>query len=344
MSPYTPQDAFTAPELYDLSDLVKGSDTGDANVPLKALADQTNYLKNRMRRYEGVKIFTGDHAFDTTDLGYLLLFQLTGNNTFTLPDVGSLLPGTRIAVKTSIASIHALTVQSQEQQNIFDGSYQFFKWDVLADPAVYMHDGELLILVAGEGYWIVERADGNFYTAGLSVGSRRILKNTFLSDGTIKNRADVPRIALFAASLSATEGIVPDVTWGSDPGSIPVYRGLYSYGDGQNTIRIPDERGLSDKHLDMGRGIDISRLYNAPGGYEDEQVGKHDHATHGKGFIVGGALKWFLSITGNRYSAGGGTDSLGGQQNTPDLNMRTSDNAGTQNVVKNIGKIPLIYY
>ena len=49
---YNPSDAFTIPaNIYDLSDLVQGGDTGAANVPLKTLADRTLYLKNRLMRY-----------------------------------------------------------------------------------------------------------------------------------------------------------------------------------------------------------------------------------------------------------------------------------------------------
>lgn len=338
MSPYTPNDAFTGPEIYDLSDLVKGGDSGDANVPLKAIYDQTNYVKNRLGRYEDVKVITDDYPFDVSDLRKLLVFQIGANKAFTLPSAGSLPAGTRICVATVISGIKALTVQGAHP--IRDGVISWVKWNDNTAPAIYMHDGEFLSLVAATDHWIVEEARGNFYTAGESFAARRQFKNTIVANGITYNRSDVPRIALMALALGG--GIVPDAVWLGSADPSPLFRGCYSLGDGSNTIRVPDERGMSEKYLDLGRGLDSNRGYNASGGFEEEMVGRHDQPMHGSGSIAGGGGPFFLTNKTGSYS-GAGQNSFGGRL-TIDTDLRTGFNIGTANIVKNIGKIPLIPY
>lgn len=89
------------------------------------------------------------------------------------------------------------------------------------------------------------------------------------------------------------------------------------------------------------RGVDGSARFS--GDFGVQQIGKHDHLTHGKGFIVGGGHNWFLSIIlGNRYSAGGGSDKFTGKQDTPDTTMRTGDNtlAGEAALLNNGENVP----
>jgi hypothetical protein len=338
MSPYTPLDAFSDAEIYDLSDLVKGGTTGDANLPIEALFNQTNYLKNRLHRWEGIEVLTDNDDFNAADIGNLLLFNISDNKTFSLPTSQSLPSGTRIAIQAIIPTIKALTVQGSNP--IIDGGISWVKWDDNATSGMYLHDGDKLILVAADDHWIVEKADGNFYNAGESFSGRKQARNSFVANGTTYNRSDIPRVTLFALSLGG--GIVSDATWLSDPGGAPVYRGCYSSGNGSTTIRLPDERGLSDRHLDLGRGLDIYRMYNQAGGFEEEQLQKHDHIMHGKGPIPGGGGPYWMTNKNAGYS-GGGSNALGGRQ-TVDPDMRTGDSVGTQNIVKNIGKIPLIRY
>jgi len=340
---YAPLDIFTTPELYDLSDLVQGGATGDANTPLKALADQTNYLRNRLRRWEGIKVITGNYTLDPVgDLGQFTVAQVAANTTLVLPDAGNLAVGTRIPIATSITGVKALTVLSQHGQPIVDGITSWLTWDT-SQPGMYMHDAEKLVLVAAGDHFIVERADGNFYTYGDSYGARIQRGNTLVMDGSLINRADVPRIALIV--VAGGPAVVDDGSWLSDPGGKPVWRGLFSTGNGTTNLRIPDERGMMDKYMDLGRGRDLFRFSSRVGSFEDEMVGKHDHATHGKGPILGAGFQWFLSVLfGNRYAAGGGSDGFGGKQGSPDLSMRTSDNDGTKNIVENIGKLPLLKY
>jgi hypothetical protein len=326
MSPYTPNDLFTSPEIYDLSDLVQGGVDGDANAPIKGLFDQTNFIKRRLSRWDDIKSITGDYAFDAADLRKLFLIQIAANKTFTLPDPGSLLPGTRLPILTAITGIKSLSVVSPKP--ILDGTKSWTSWQDDAQAAIYMHDGEKLILVAGPNAWYVETATGNFYSYGEDFAGRFQARNTLVAKGDLYQRADVPRLALLVKAGSP--GVVDDLTWLSNPGGDPVYKGCYSTGNGATSLRVPDERGMSVRHLDLGRGVDTSRLYNNTGGYEKDQVGPHSHKQHGQTAVGNGGTIPALF-----------RDTVGGDKET---STSTSVNTGSETIMKNIGKIPLIRY
>lgn len=99
---------------------------------------------------------------------------------------------------------------------------------------------------------------------------------------------------------------------------------------------IPGNAGkfkFPDRRNKFERITDGTRL---PGDFQDQQLLSHDHVTHGKGPIVQGIINWFLSITNNRYSQGGGTDRIGGKNGSPDTAMRTGDTGGAENRPANI--------
>ena len=334
MTGYSAKDVFTPAEIYDLSDLVKGGPIGDANVPLIALADQANYVRNRLMRWEGVKSITGNYTLDSiADLRQFLTVQIADNKSLTLPDASNLPLGTRIPISTAITGIKALTVQSQNGQRILDGSISWVKWDT-GTPGIYMHDCEKLILVGASDHWVVESAIGNFYSYGDSYGARIQRGNVLIAQGSLYNRADVPRLALLINQ--GGPAVVSDTTWLSNPAGKPVYRGCYSTGNGVSTLRLPDERGMFDRYLDMGRGLDLYRLYGQPGGYEPEMIGPHSHTINSS--IGTGIVGIANGSTPNQRISGGGHD--GGSYPV----YATDNNAGAQNIVMNIGKIPLIKY
>jgi len=326
---YIAGDVFTPSQIYDLSDLVQGGYSGDANTPLKALADQSNYLRNRLRRWEGIKTITDNYTVDAVaDLGYLLFVQINANKTLTLPNAGNFLVGTRIKILTAITGIKALTVQSQASQAIVDGSITWTKWDTGA-PGIYMHDSEKLVLVAAGDHWLVEDAVGNFYTYGDTFGARIQRGNTVICNGTTYNRADMPRIALIVSGGGSS--VKTEFSWiaGGD-----LYKGCFSNGDGTSTMRVPDERAMFDRYLDLGRGIDLYRISSVPGAFEDEQVGKHTHP------IVTPPEATSQGQNGTGYFTGGGE----AHEPFGMVSFDSKQNAGSQQIVKNIGKIPLIKY
>jgi len=335
MQSYNPADIFSDSGIYALSDLVQGGLGGDANDPLQALFDRTLYLLNRSNSYDSIKTITGDYAFDVVDIRKLLFFQINANKVFTLPDVSTLRAGTRIPIKTAITGIKNLTVQAQGTQLILDGTISFGKYTDASQPATYMHDGEFLVLVAAGTFWMMETAIGNFHTAGESYSDRIQAKNTLVANGDPYQRADIPRVTIYAARLAGNGGIVPDAQWFLLPGGLPYYKGCYSFGNGTTTIRVPDERGVAIRNLDLGRGIDANRLYNSPGGFENDANGPHSH------------LLTVPAAATSQGQNGQGRFVGGGEQNEPSdmIPVQTSNNTGTdQTIMKNIGKIPLIRY
>ncbi|SHN45958.1 hypothetical protein [Chitinophaga sp. CF418] len=335
MTEYQAQDLFNDTQIYDLSDLVKGGANGDANTPLKVLADRTEWLRRRLGRIE-VKTITGSYVFDDADLGKGFSFHINGNTSFTLPDVSSLTPGTPIRINTRIPVIKALTILTAGGQKIYDGS------DDVTE--MYMHDAERLVLIAvaednGDtpDHWEIFDAFGNFHAAGQSFGVRLQPRNSFMNDGALKTRADTPRLWAQISKMGAA--VVSDTVWNSDPGGQPVYRGCFSTGTSSLNFRLPDERGMHDRYLEMGRnGITSGRLYDNPGGYGPDALKQHNHTSEQiskRGYPDDSADR----TNSDYYWISPGNDP-GHAQNI------VINSAGTspENNVKTIGKIPVTLY
>lgn len=329
MLPYTASDTFTDSDIYDLTDLVKGGLLGESNIPVKALLDRTTFLYNRLSRFDGIKNCPDDYTFDVADLRKAFIFTIGANKTFILPDATSLPPGYLIPINTRISAIKALTVQTQSSQKIYDG---IDEWEQM-----YMHDSDRLVLMAASDHYEIANAIGNFFNAGESFSARLQSKNTFIAQGQIVNRVDVPRLTRFLSKLTLGQQKVNDIDWLSDPGGIPVYRGCYSEGNGTSTLRIPDERGMSTRHLDLGRGIDLNRLHNFPGGYETDLVGPHKHKIYRtRTDIIG------IQYEGNTLKNGGDRGLYTG--NLVDGEQVTGSGTASETTIKSLGKIPLIPY
>jgi|GEM_PF-1774806 len=354
-SQYTPQDSFADALIYDLADRVRGSLDGDANIPIQVLADRTQYLFNRQGRIEHKRV-TGTYTYDVADAGKAFSFHINANSAFNLPDVATLVPGTVIRINTRIPVIKALTINCNGSQKIFDGA------DDLS--VMYMHDAERLWLTAAASdngpvpdHWEIDVADGNFKTAGQSFGVRKQPRNSIVNDGcpdnVLHNRADMPRLWLAVSTMGAA--LVDDSVWLSDPGGKPVYRGCFSKGNNSTTFRSPDERGVADRYLDLGRGIDNTRLYNAAGGYEPDQFPQHRHFVNTNDRNATGTGNFPPIPDQNRsiarewaYQNGAGapgyylTGSAPGAEPVSGPTSKTG--VGSETNVKNIGKIPITLY
>lgn len=192
--------------------------------------------------------------------------------------------------------------------------------------------GETLKLFKANGVWNVDGPLPGFDAAGQLIETYLLdTPNAIIADGSLLDRLQYNRLYNRA---NAANAFVSEANWGLSTGGVFTNKGFFTQGTSSSNFRIPDLRVYGSL-----RAIDgTSRL---PGSFQKEMVGPHDHTTHGKGGIAGSALLWFLSLINNRYSAGGGGDSLGGR-NSVDTNMRTDDGTGTETRVNNTGIYRLI--
>ncbi len=272
MLDYTAQDAFTATQIYGLSDLVKGGLDGPSNTPIKALLDRTQYLFNRLYRYDSALPLAASASIDASVIGKFISVTATNENVvLTLAALSAFPYGYVLPIAASCAALKNVAIQSPNMIYL-NGSYM--------DNMIYMHDGEVLYLLRDAGTWTVIAYKGNFERVGECVSGYVQMPGTLIrqgSTGTI-NVADYPRLCKWIdEKLTLNQQKVSDGTWLSDPGGVPKFRGCFSTGNGTTTRRLPDDRGLFDRYLDLNRGLDTNRLYNYPGGYEDMMIQSHTH-------------------------------------------------------------------
>lgn len=177
--------------------------------------------------------------------------------------------------------------------------------------------------------WIVCGFEGARIAGETIYHYSKIPLNSVFANGQLLSRANYARLWASVQNLEAgclvadssynapvtVNGVVYQLNWGK-----------FSTGDGSTTFRVPTLWKYGFQRAKSGSSGLFS--YNGiPGDFYAQQVGIHDHATHGKGPILQGVIEWFLSIINRRYSNGGGSDNFGGKSGSPDTNMRTSDNS-----------------
>ena len=336
---YIPVDSFhPTPQIYGLSDFVIGGTSGTSNDPIEKLIDNSVFLESRMGRYDKVLIQSDNYTWVAAEKRSFLSFVLTQNKTCQLPDVSTIAVGTRVAIATTIPT--ALTANKCLKVRCGTTNSDMINNGSSVVPYLYMHDGERIVLVAAGNYWEVESANGHFDSVGDSFGSRKQRKNTAICDGSLMSRSDNGRLFDFLLTLTDGQQILDDATWLSDPFR---YRSCFSWGDGDNangtSFRLPDERGMSDRYLDLNRGIDFARQHDFPGGYEADGIKKHCHTFPGDDELgYADSVTWPARSVGpnwNKDYAGRGGNAKYWQ---------TSDTGATETTIKSIGKIPLIKY
>lgn len=349
---YTAIDQFPpSPTIYDTPDLVLGGVNGPDNTPFKQLFDRTTYLFNRLGRFEDVLNLAGNYTYQAVDYRKLFAFVFSGANAvFNLPDATTFTPGYILPIVTEIASLNALSVITFGSQQIRFGS--------TSRQTLYLHDGEILVLVAAGNHWKVLEARGNFDNVGDTFHARAVRKNTLISQGQTINRVDFPRLFEFL-KMYLVDGVevVSDAIWLSDPLR---YRSLFSWGDGTattgTTFRVPDERGMFNRSLDLGRGIDFARADERAGGYEADKLKAHEHyllVNDFRGGPAGVDLVKPNEFVARKATSRGSLDyELASSGDVPTLGRSgvnkpiypDTESPGLETTVKNIGKIPLIYF
>jgi len=317
------------PGIYQLeqTDLVLAGKGGIANEQARLLANRTAWLKSelyKLSQFKDVKSLQGDTVLDETKAGYLFtLYKPTALNTslnVTLPDItdcnnGDILAFSAFAVNGIPAALVPIA-----GQNI-----------ILGEPKarVYVHANEAIMLVADKPnkIWQVVSFSGNFLEVGNPIYGYKIQANTVVRNGGLLSRAYYPRLWEWVQTLQP-ETLVTDIIWNSGID----YMGTFSRGDGATNFRVPDDRAMFDRALDLGRGIDLDRRYNFPGGHEKDEIIKHSHE-----FETDGDNKLDNNPV-NGYPHG--------RQNPDNWRQKykTLETGGRETRPMNTGKIPLLTF
>lgn len=314
---------------FEQTDPVQGGPDGIDNRPIKELADRTTWLRDsigRINRLEGNITITASQTINDTHAGYFISVISSGVLTLTLGSVSSFNHGDILAITAYCHANSVVNIVPQSGQNISD--------PVNGNSSVmYMHNREHIILVALTSYWAILSADGNFYTAGEEVKGRRARGNTLALQGQILQRSQYPRLWQFVSSLPSNQEVISESLYFTDS---VTYRSFFTTGDGSTTFRLPDERGLFERMLDGGRGLDTSRTRPYGGGYEADEFKSHNHTTDQ--FSRRGWPKESGDRTSNYYFIDKSRDA--GFLST----LSITSAGGNETRPKNIGKLNLIKF
>jgi len=309
--------------LYDVTDSVVGGIEGTANTPLKNLADRTAWLKAQIgvfNRLEDEIILTGSAPIPGTLAGHLIVAYATGIVALTLENAATFPHGAIVPITAYCTPGAVVNVQTTGQ-NFYDPVSG-------VSTVINMHHKESLLLVALTDHWKVWNAQGNFYCVGEEIKARKVLLNTLAFTGQLVNRNQYPRLTKYVLDeLINGQEVTNEATWLSNP---VTYRSLFSYGDGATTIRLPDERGMFERMLDLGRGVDIGRSHNYNGGYEADELKSHSHGLPA------------LPEERNDVDRGGGSSSF--SLDNKITNKVTLATGGLETRPKNIAKLNLIKF
>ena len=331
MLSYTPTDQKVDIPIYGVSDLVKGdlgSTAGAANTPLKAIADNISNIYGLLNRYNGDLLKTNSYSFDASnDVGKFFIFNISDNKTFTLPAASLLKAGTVIPVKCKTAGIKTLTINSATSSIVLGAAD--------ARNTIYLHDSETVYIMAATNgssptpnhYELI--GDYSFLlNVGHSIGGRILFDGYVLNAGGFLNRQDNARLF---------EWVSTKLAWGQTYMSYSVwvtninYQGCFNDGDGVSTFGLPDERGMHDRYLDLSRGIDNGRLHNFAGGYEPDDILKHNHSLR--------TTNSGININDNADPIRGTIPGSANTQGGVGTGKSIGETGIEENRVKNIGKI-----
>jgi hypothetical protein len=320
MQNYTPSDTFSTVQTFQLSDLVQADDTYD-NQPVKALANRSQYVYNRLGGYLGIVDVTATGSITAaTHANKLVSVASTANVTLTVANVNTFKEGARLCFIAKLTGTGPFWCKVVTGQNMEDGS--------VISTSIYLYDGEMLELIADpdNSIWKLVNCKGNFDKVGQDELKRIQPRNSLIANGSTLSRATYIRLWNAVSSIAASE---------ADKAYMR-YAAMFGDGDGATTFSLPDMRGLFWRGVDLSRGLDLGRMDDAAGGFEDMEIQTHNHTletTNGSASNSTGADPVRGTITGTVNTQGGlGTGKSIGQT------------GGVETRPKNIGMVPIIYY
>lgn len=329
MGAYNGDPSLWIDEIYQFeeTDLVQGGPDGVDNIPLKNLADRASWLKDQMNRFAGNTIKNASGNIGPGLTGVLTTVQASaGLLSVTLESAATFKYGAIIPIQSMClpgCAVKLITPAGQPIVADIDAGGSL--------ASMYMHNREMLYLVALTNHFKVIPMHGNFFGAGEEIKSRKVLPGTLKMDGSLYNRDAYPRLWEYVQSLTFGQQVVSEGAWYYDN---ITYRGCYTNGDTVSTFRVPDERGTFDRMLDEGRGLDISRPHNYAGGFEGDAVGPHTHPVPIPKELTSQGQNGLRKIT------------TGNEANEPSdaVTLQAISNGGVETIVKNIAKINLVKY
>lgn len=322
---------------FEETDVVQGGPAGIDNKPLQDLADRTVYVKNRLgiiSNFDGQVDKIGNSSYTPADQSKMIVAFGNGVNTLTIADASTLKHGAIIPITSYCNPGCVINVVASNGQLFYD----LDGWR----SAMYMHHKEHLILVALTNHFKVVHASGNFYCAGEEIKGRKELRNTIALKGQLLQRNQYPRLWEYVSSLSA-EVTSEFYFWSFGL----LYQGFFTTGDGSTTFRLPDERGMFERMIDSGRGIDVDRYSYTAGGYEKDANGPisiKPTIWTGTGVGRNGLADNGIGILGTNGDGGVVAGDYASSVNRPLARSTPLTTGGSETIVKNIGKLNLIRF
>lgn len=255
---------------YDETDLVLGGPDGTANKPLKNLANRTRYLFDHLgiiENFEDEVVLAANALIDKNLSRHFIVAFANGSNiTLTIDDPATFKKGAIIPIVAFCTPGNVVKISSASSiLNSIDG----------ATNEMFIHHNEQLVLIAlTDNLKVCVGTRGNFFNVGEEFKARKVIGNALPLQGQLVSRAAYPRLWKFVQSLTLGQEKIDEFAWNN---SGFVYKGLFTEGNGTTTFRLPDERGMFERMLDLGRGVDSDRVHNFPGGYETDQIKSHNH-------------------------------------------------------------------
>lgn len=248
-------------------------------------------------------VLIADTTLDTSHIGKRIILAGAGSTlNITLPPIASI-PDNKLTEFISEGGIHinAAIIVSDAQ----------IKFLGLNKSAIYLGKSESIWIFCCDGSWYATNAIGNFKTVGQRIASySKTMLNTLLCDGSIKSRANYPRLWEWINTQIEASLLIDDSVWNFQNTTSLLYEnmGKFSKGDGSTTFRLPiwfdvrDTSGLPTASTGFFRGVDGT--VRAPGTYEQDGVGN-----------------FFADITGKIVAKSGSDNRIIALGNISDANL-----------------------